>query len=113
MILDGFEQRRVHVGGAGPPVLLLHGHPQTHVMWHRVAPLLAEHLTVVAADLLALWSLREELPRWFDVLAAWRGWAEDVRGSGVDAAHYLAEEAPGEVAAALLAFLTGPVSLPR
>ena len=39
------------VGGSGPPLLLLHGHPQTHVMWHRVAPRLAEHYTVVAPDL--------------------------------------------------------------
>ena len=39
------------VGGAGPPVLLLHGYPQTHVMWHRVAPGLAERHTVVLADL--------------------------------------------------------------
>ena len=39
------------VGGSGPPVLLLHGYPQTHVMWHAVAPVLAEHCTVIAADL--------------------------------------------------------------
>jgi haloacetate dehalogenase len=38
-------------GGAGPPVLLLHGYPQTHAMWHRVAPLLAERFTVVCSDL--------------------------------------------------------------
>lgn len=38
-------------GGAGPPVLLLHGFPQTHAMWHAVAPLLAPHFTVIAADL--------------------------------------------------------------
>jgi len=38
-------------GGAGPPLLLLHGYPQTHVMWHRVAPLLAADFTVIAADL--------------------------------------------------------------
>jgi haloacetate dehalogenase len=38
-------------GGEGPPVLLLHGYPQTHVMWHKVAPLLARDFTVVAADL--------------------------------------------------------------
>jgi haloacetate dehalogenase len=38
-------------GGTGPPVLLLHGYPQTHVMWHRVAPLLAERFTVVCPDL--------------------------------------------------------------
>ena len=39
------------VGGSGPPLLLLHGHPQTHVIWHRVAPVLAEHFTVIAPDL--------------------------------------------------------------
>lgn len=39
------------VGGAGPALLLLHGHPQTHVMWHRVAPALAASRTVVAMDL--------------------------------------------------------------
>ena len=38
-------------GGDGPPVLLLHGIPETHLMWHRVAPRLAEHFTVVATDL--------------------------------------------------------------
>jgi len=40
---------RVRVGGSGPPLLLLHGYPQTHLMWHSVAPLLAESFT--AADL--------------------------------------------------------------
>lgn len=39
------------VGGRGPPLLLLHGHPQTHVAWHRIAPALAQHFTVVAPDL--------------------------------------------------------------
>ena len=39
------------VGGSGSPVLLLHGYPQTHVMWHHVAPMLAEHHTVVLTDL--------------------------------------------------------------
>ncbi len=38
-------------GGSGPPLLLLHGYPQTHVIWHRVAPALAQHFTVVASDL--------------------------------------------------------------
>ena len=42
---------RVRHGGSGPPLLLLHGHPQTHVMWHEVAPRLARDFTVVAADL--------------------------------------------------------------
>jgi len=41
----------VRHGGTGPPLLLLHGNPQTHVMWHEVAPRLAERFTVVAADL--------------------------------------------------------------
>ena len=39
------------VGGAGPALLLLHGYPQTHAMWHKVAPALAERFTVVAPDL--------------------------------------------------------------
>ena len=38
-------------GGGGAPLLLLHGHPQTHAMWHRVAPALAERFTVVLMDL--------------------------------------------------------------
>jgi haloacetate dehalogenase len=56
----GFEKRSVSGDGVsvfvrrkgtGPPVLLLHGFPQTHVMWHRVAPVLATSCTVVCADL--------------------------------------------------------------
>ena len=39
------------IGGSGPAILLLHGYPQTHVMWHKVADQLAEHYTVVASDL--------------------------------------------------------------
>lgn len=59
-LFEGFTHReftlsdvRVHaaVGGIGPPLLLLHGHPQTHAMWHKVAPALAERFTVVAPDL--------------------------------------------------------------
>ena len=38
-------------GGSGPPLLLLHGYPQTHVEWHKIAPILATHYTVVATDL--------------------------------------------------------------
>jgi haloacetate dehalogenase len=38
-------------GGTGPPLLLLHGYPQTHVMWHRTAPTLAQHFTVICPDL--------------------------------------------------------------
>jgi haloacetate dehalogenase len=39
------------VGGSGPPLLLLHGWPQTHVEWYIVAPMLAKHFTVIATDL--------------------------------------------------------------
>ena len=60
-LFPGFAAQRVAVGdgvviaaavgGSGPPLLLLHGHPQTHAMWHRVAPALAARRTVVLADL--------------------------------------------------------------
>lgn len=39
------------IGGSGPPLLLLHGYPQTHVMWHKVAPRLAQDFTVICTDL--------------------------------------------------------------
>src|SRR5215510_912247 len=60
MILDGFKAAEVRTGettiyarwgGSGPPILLLHGFPQTHLMWREVAPLLARRFTVVCADL--------------------------------------------------------------
>ena len=60
MLFPGFSQRRIAtsgteihlvVGGSGPPLLLLHGYPQSHAMWHKVAPRLAEHFTVVCSDL--------------------------------------------------------------
>src|SRR5512139_1235375 len=38
-------------GGSGPALLLLHGYPQTHVIWHKIAPALSEYFTVVATDL--------------------------------------------------------------
>jgi haloacetate dehalogenase len=59
-MFEGFEALRVQAngqqinlvrGGGGPPLLLLHGHPQTHAIWHKVAGALAEHFTVVATDL--------------------------------------------------------------
>ena len=58
--ISGFEVRdvplaagrlQVATGGAGPPVLLLHGFPQTHIAWRAVAPLLAERFRVVCPDL--------------------------------------------------------------
>jgi len=42
---------RLRMAGDGPPLLMLHGNPQTHVMWHRVAPVLADHYTVICPDL--------------------------------------------------------------
>ncbi|PVB63085.1 alpha/beta hydrolase [Labrenzia sp. 011] len=39
------------VGGSGPPLLLLHGYPQSHVIWHTIAPRLAEHFTLILPDL--------------------------------------------------------------
>lgn len=59
-MFEGFEERRIAtsgaeihtmVGGEGPPLALLHGYPQTHAMWHRVAPVLAESFRVVVPDL--------------------------------------------------------------
>ncbi len=59
-LFKGFKALRVRtsgaminlvVGGHGPAVLLLHGNPETHVMWHKIAPQLATKFTVVAADL--------------------------------------------------------------
>jgi haloacetate dehalogenase len=59
-LFPGFERRRVRtsgatlnlvIGGDGPPLLLLHGYPQTHAMWHKVAPTLARDYTVICADL--------------------------------------------------------------
>ena len=58
--MDGFTTAEIETGqtsiflrtaGSGPPVLLLHGFPETHLMWRGVAPLLARHFTVVCADL--------------------------------------------------------------
>jgi haloacetate dehalogenase len=59
-LFPGFTQRRVDTagatinlvtGGSGPPLLLIHGYPQTHLMWRKVAPRLAEEFTVVVPDL--------------------------------------------------------------
>jgi haloacetate dehalogenase len=62
----------------------------------------------LACPTLALWSLRDDLEDLYgDVLAVWRPWAPDLRGHGIDSGHHMAEEAPEELAAALLAFFAG------
>ena len=48
--VDGVKIKAI-TGGAGPALLLLHGHPQTHAIWHKVAPALAAHFTLVITDL--------------------------------------------------------------
>ena len=60
-LFPGYESRWIETSGgrifarvsdgSGPPLLLLHGHPQSNVMWHRVAPALAQRFTLVIADL--------------------------------------------------------------
>jgi haloacetate dehalogenase len=59
-LFPGFVERRIatdgaeiflRTGGEGPPLLLLHGYPQTHVCWHKIAPGLARHATLVVPDL--------------------------------------------------------------
>ena len=58
--IEGFTRLRVesngitlsvHRGGSGPALILLHGYPQTHMAWHRVAPVLARHFDVIIPDL--------------------------------------------------------------
>ena len=59
-MMEGFKRTEIKTGGArivtvhggnGPPLLLMHGNPFTHLSWHKVAPRLAEEFTVVATDL--------------------------------------------------------------
>ena len=59
-MFEGFTPARIETagaqiqfrsGGRGPPLLLLHGYPQTHAMWHKLAPALARHFTVICPDL--------------------------------------------------------------
>jgi haloacetate dehalogenase len=60
----------------------------------------------VACPTLCLWSLRDDLEALYgDVLAVWRPWAPRVAGHGIDSGHHMAEEAPGDLARALIGFL--------
>ena len=59
-LFPGFESRKIPTtgatinvrrGGSGPPLLLIHGYPQTHAEWHKIVPELTKHFTVVLVDL--------------------------------------------------------------
>ena len=88
-MFDGFEiadvdvgEARIHVriGGDGPPIVLLHGHPRTGSTWHRVAPLLVEHgRTVVVPDLRGYGRSTAPPPQPDHAQASKRAMAEDVR----------------------------------
>ncbi|HTY68946.1 MAG TPA: alpha/beta hydrolase [Alphaproteobacteria bacterium] len=61
----------------------------------------------IGCPVLALWGQKGKLDRWYDVLAVWREWADDVRGRSLACGHYLAEEMPDETAAELGRFFAG------
>lgn len=59
----------------------------------------------IQCPVLALWSSRDQLPQWFDIIGTWQQWADHVTGAGIDSGHYLAEEASQEVVDHLRRFL--------
>jgi haloacetate dehalogenase len=60
----------------------------------------------IACPVLVLWARPGAVDSWYDPVAVWREWADDVRGREVEAGHFLAEEAPDETLRQLLGFLT-------
>jgi haloacetate dehalogenase len=126
-MFEGFESRRfavegaeIHarVGGQGAPLLLLHGHPQTHAMWHRVVPQLAQRFRVVAMDLRGYGDSSRPAPDEAHAMHAKRAMARDAAGvmaqlgharfavcahdRGARVAHRLALDHPGAVSRLLL-----------
>jgi pimeloyl-ACP methyl ester carboxylesterase len=81
---------RVRSAGQGPPLLPLHGHPQTHAMWHAVAPRLTQRFTVIAMAMRS---------------ACGAPFASQFSGRAVDCGHYIAEEQPGALLDDLQQFL--------
>jgi pimeloyl-ACP methyl ester carboxylesterase len=124
---------RAALGGQGPPLLLLHGHPQTHVTWRKVA---AEYLRCynhpatrhaicedyraaatidlehdaedadarIKAPLLAIWGANGTVGALYDVLETWREKATQVAGRALPCGHAVQEEQPNELLAELKAF---------
>ena len=90
----GDAELRVRHGGSGPAVLLLHGHPRTHVTGRRIS-----------CPVLFLWARRDDMEDLYgDPLAIWRDWADDLAGHPIDCGHHIAEEAPAELASDLVGF---------
>ena len=69
----------------------------------------------IRCPVLVLWSAQGALPRFYgDVLTVWRSWAENLRGRGLDASHFLVEDQPEQVAEDLKALLAGsPLTAPH
>ncbi|MGH2614978.1 MAG: alpha/beta fold hydrolase, partial [Thermomicrobiales bacterium] len=61
----------------------------------------------ISCPVLALWSKHGAVSAWYDALAIWRDWADDVRGRALDCGHFLPEEAPEETYAEFRAFFRG------
>jgi haloacetate dehalogenase len=89
LLLPGFEYQRIDVEGvtincavkgSGPPVLLLHGYPQNHLIWRHVAPVLAEDHTVVLADLRGYGDSGKPAPDGAGLVYSKRSMAEDQIG---------------------------------
>ena len=96
-MFEGFEQRQIETSGAtinlmtggnGPPLLMLHGYPQTHLAWHRVAPLLARDFTLVIPDLRGYGASRGPAPDPEHRHYAKRAMAEDMVALMAELGHH-------------------------
>ena len=110
--------------GSGYPVLMLHGYPETHICWHRVAPILADRFTIVCPDLRGCgdsskpesdsehvtYSKRVMPQDQVEVMQC-LGFSEFAvvghdRGAPLDCGHFLPEEDPERTSAELIRFLS-------